>query len=101
MTLLLSPLEDTTLEHLNRDRVTPVLAGFPAVWLWLRSWFLLRLILVYHAINKACGETGSPSILATCRRVTFAPPSEVDYLLSLAVKVIILGRFLGSVKLTN
>ena len=27
-----------------------------------------------------------------------SPPSEVDFLLSLAVKVIILGRFLGSVK---
>ena len=80
--------------------MTPVLAGLPAVWFWLRSWFLLRLILLCHALNKAYGETGSPSILAACRRVTFAPPSEVDFLLSLAVRVIILGRFLGSVKLT-
>ena len=49
------------LEHLNRDRVAPVLNGLPAVWFWLRSWFPLRLILLCHALDKACGETGSPS----------------------------------------
>jgi hypothetical protein len=62
------------LDHLNRDRVAPVLAGLPAVRFWLWSWFLLRLVLLCHAFNKACGETAHPSVVAACSRVTFAPP---------------------------
>jgi hypothetical protein len=62
------------LEHLNRDRVAPVLAGLPAVRFWLWPWLLLWLVFLCHVLNKAYGETGSPSIMAACRRVTFAPP---------------------------
>jgi hypothetical protein len=61
------------LAHLNRDRVTPVPAGLPTVRFWLWSWFLLWLVLLCHAFNKACGETGRTPILASCHRVTFAP----------------------------
>ena len=53
------------LAHLNRDRVTPVLAGLPAVRFWRWSWFWLWLVLLCHAFNKACGETGRPSIVGS------------------------------------
>jgi hypothetical protein len=62
------------LAHLNRDRVTPVLAALPTLRFRRRFWFWLWLVLLCHAFNKACGEAGRPSGTGGLPQAHLRPP---------------------------